>query len=290
MNSTAEKTRKPEWLKVSIPSGDDYFHLKNKLKEKGLPTICQSARCPNIAECWNHNQATLLIMGAVCTRDCLFCSVPSGTPAPLDDDEDQKVWRLAETMDLSYLVITSVTRDDLPDKGGGHFAKVIRLLKIKRPLLKVEVLVPDFSGVLGHLDQVLQAAPDVLAHNLETVPGLYPRLNRQAGAYRHSLQILEHSKKRGQLTKTGVMVGLGETWPEIGELFAVFKEIGVDLLTVGQYLQPDTHCVPVAKYYSPVEFAAIREYALTFGFSGVESGPFVRSSYHAEQLFKAVAN
>jgi lipoic acid synthetase len=290
MNSAAQKTKKPDWLKVSIPGGDEYFRLKNKLQEKGLPTICQSARCPNIAECWNHNQATFLIMGAVCTRDCLFCSVPTGMPAELDDNEDQKVWRMAEMMNLSYLVITSVTRDDLPDKGGGHFAKVISLLKKNRPLMQVEVLVPDFGGVSSYLDSVLQAGPDVLAHNLETVPRLYPGLNRQARAYRHSLQILEYSKKQGRLAKTGVMVGLGETWLEIGELFGVFKGLGVDLLTIGQYLQPDKHCVPVAKYYSPQEFADLKEYALTFGFGGVEAGPFVRSSYRAEQLFKAVAN
>jgi lipoic acid synthetase len=290
MNHTAVKSKKPDWLKVSIPGGDDYFHLKNKLAEKGLPTICQSARCPNITECWNHNQATLLIMGAVCTRDCLFCSVPTGIPAALDKDEDQKVWQMAEMMNLSYLVITSVTRDDLPDKGSGHFAKVIHLLKKNRPQMKVEALVPDFSGASRYLDNVLQAAPDVLAHNVETVPGLYPRINRQVGAYRHSLQILEYGKKKGWLIKTGLMIGLGETPSEIGELFGVLKSIGVDILTVGQYLQPDKRCVPVVKYYSPDEFAALKKYALTFGFTGVESGPFVRSSYHAEQLFKAVIN
>ncbi len=290
MNSTMVKTKKPDWLKVSIPSGDKYFRLKNKLNEKGLPTICQSAHCPNIAECWNHDQATLLIMGSVCTRDCLFCSVPTGKPSALDDDEDQKVWHMADVMDLFYLVITSVTRDDLPDKGSSHIAKVIRLLKIKRPQMKIEVLVPDFSGDCRYLDHVLQAEPDVLSHNLETVPGLYPRLNRQAGSYRHSLRILEHSKKRGLLTKTGIMVGLGETRSEIGELFGVFKAIGVDILTIGQYLQPDKHCVPVDKYYSPEEFAALKEFALSYGFGGVESGPFVRSSYHAEELFKAVVH
>jgi lipoic acid synthetase len=290
MNTAAVRIKKPDWLKVSIPGGDDYFHLKNKLKEKGLPTICQSARCPNITECWNHNQATLLIMGAVCTRDCLFCQVPTGIPSGLDDDEDQKVWQMAEMMNLSYLVITSVTRDDLPDKGSGHFAKVIRLLKKNRPQLKVEVLVPDFSGVSRYLDQVLQAAPDVLAHNLETVPSLYPRINRQAGAYRNSLQILEISKKRGRITKTGIMIGLGETWAEIGELFGVLKTLGIDIVTIGQYLQPDKRCLPVAKYYPPEEFTALKKYALTFGFRGVEAGPFVRSSYHAEQLFKVVVN
>ncbi|MCX6555800.1 MAG: lipoyl synthase [Candidatus Aminicenantes bacterium] len=290
MSEPAVKIKKPVWLKASIPSGDDYFHLKNKLAEKGLPTICQSARCPNIAECWNHNQATILIMGAVCTRDCLFCSVPTGIPSGLDETEDQKVWQIAELMELSYLVITSVTRDDLPDKGSGHFAEIIRLLKKNRPQMKVEVLIPDFSGESRLLDTVLQAAPDVLAHNVETVPGLYPRLNRRAEAYRHSLQILAHAKKKGGLVKTGLMVGLGETRAEVGALFGDLKAIGVDLLTIGQYLQPDKHCLPVAAYYPPVEFAELKEVAATFGFSGIEAGPFVRSSYRAEQLFKAVVN
>jgi lipoic acid synthetase len=290
MNDTEVRVRKPDWLKVSIPGGDDYFQLKNKLAEKGLPTICQSARCPNISECWNHNQATLLIMGAVCTRDCLFCAVPTGTPSPLDEDEDQKVWQLAEMMGLTYLVITSVTRDDLPDKGSGHFAKVIRLLKMNRPQMKVEVLVPDFDGSGSCLDAVLQAGPDVLAHNVETVPALYAAVNRQPAAYRHSLRILEHAKKRGGLTKTGLMVGLGETQSQIGELFGDLKSLGVDLLTIGQYLQPDKHCVPVVTYYSPAEFAALKKYAASFGFAGIESGPFVRSSYRAEHLFKAVVN
>jgi lipoic acid synthetase len=290
MKETAGIIRKPDWLKASIPSGDDYFRLKSKLAEKGLPTICQSARCPNIAECWNHNQATMLVMGAVCTRDCLFCSVPSGVPAGLDEAEDQKVLEMAELMDLSYLVITSVSRDDLPDKGSGHFAKIIRRLKADRPGMKVEVLIPDFNGDDRLLDTVLRAAPDVLAHNLETVPGLYPRLNRRAEAYGHSLRILAHAKKAGGLVKTGLMVGLGETRSEIGEVFGTLKAIGVELLTIGQYLQPNRHCLPVAAYYSPADFAALREFAATFGFGGIEAGPFVRSSYRAEQLFKAVVN
>ncbi len=290
MSSTALKTRKPDWLKVSMPGGDKYFRLKNKLGEKGLPTICQSARCPNIAECWNHDQATLLIMGSVCTRDCLFCSVPTGTPVALDEGEGQKVMQMAELMNLSYLVITSVTRDDLPDKGSAHFAGVVRLLKKNRPQMKVEVLIPDFGGKRPYIERVLDARPDVLAHNMETVPGLYASINRRPEAYLDSLHVLEISKKRGWLTKTGIMVGLGETQSEIAELFGVLKVIGVDLLTIGQYLQPDRHCVPVGKYYSPEEFAALKEFALSFGFAGVESGPFVRSSYHAEQLFRMVVN
>jgi lipoic acid synthetase len=288
MNQAAGTKRKPDWLKVSIPGGGRYFELKGKLREKGLPTICQSARCPNIGECWNRNQATLLIMGQVCTRDCLFCSVPHGVPDALDGGEPQNVLEMSALMDLSYLVITSVTRDDLPDKGSGHFAAVIRRLKAKRPQMRVEVLVPDFAGDAALLERVLQAGPDVLAHNLETVPGIYPRINRRPEGYRHSLRILEASKNTGCLTKTGIMVGLGETLQEVKELFSICRAMDVDLLTIGQYLQPDRHCVPVAKYYAPDEFLALKELALGLGFKGVEAGPFIRSSYRAEQLAEAV--
>jgi lipoic acid synthetase len=290
MNNVAIPPKKPAWLKVRMPGGDAYFKLKNKLAEKGLSTICQSARCPNISECWNQNHATFLIMGDVCTRHCLFCSVPSGIPVQLAENEDQKIWQMAELMNLSYLVITSVTRDDLADKGSAHFAKVIRLLKEKRPHMKVEALVPDFDGNSRHLDQVLQAGPDVLAHNVETVPSLYSIVNRQTDAYRHSLQILTHSKRNAFITKTGLMVGLGETRVQIGELFSDIKTVGVDMITIGQYLQPDRQSIPVSKYYTPEEFSDLKEYALTFGFLGVEAGPFVRSSFHSEQLFKAVAH
>jgi lipoic acid synthetase len=288
MNQTARTKRKPDWLKVTIPGGVRYFELKSKLREKGLPTICQSARCPNIGECWNHNQATLLIMGQVCTRDCLFCSVPHGVPVPLDASEARNVLEMSDLMDLSYLVVTSVTRDDLPDKGSGHFAGVIRLLKSMRPQMRIEVLVPDFAGEETLLQRVLQAGPDVLAHNLEAVPGIYPRINRSREGFRHSLHVLETSKKAGQLTKTGIMVGLGETLEEVRELFGACRALDVDLLTIGQYLQPDRHCVPVAKYYSPEEFLALKELALGLGFKAVEAGPFIRSSYRAEQLYEAV--
>jgi lipoic acid synthetase len=289
MTSTeAIRKKKPEWLKMRLPGGDAYFALKSKLEKKGLHTICQSARCPNIHECWNDNQATFLVMGDVCTRDCRFCAVASGEPAPLDPDEGRKLAEVAGLMNLSYVVITSVTRDDLADKGGGHFALIIRSLKRELPQLKIEVLIPDFDGRHEYLDLVLDAGPDVLAHNMETVPALYPRVNRRAEAFDRSLLILERSKNRGWITKTGLMVGLGETTAEIGELFLALRQRGVDALTIGQYLQPDSRSLAVSRYYSPVEFADLKEAALSHGFLGVESGPFVRSSYHAEQLYQTV--
>jgi lipoic acid synthetase len=289
MTSTeAIRKKKPEWLKMRLPGGDAYFALKSKLEKKGLHTICQSARCPNIHECWNGNQATFLVMGDVCTRDCSFCAVASGEPAPLDPDEGRKLAEVAGLMNLSYVVITSVTRDDLADKGGGHFALIIRSLKRELPQLKIEVLIPDFDGRHEYLDLVLDAGPDVLAHNMETVPALYPRVNRRAEAFDRSLLILERSKNRGWITKTGLMVGLGETTAEIGELFLALRQRGVDALTIGQYLQPDSRSLTVSRYYSPVEFADLKEAALSHGFLGVESGPFVRSSYHAEQLYQTV--
>jgi lipoic acid synthetase len=287
-NAEAFRKKKPEWLKTRLPGGDAYFALKNRLEKKGLHTICQNARCPNIHECWNSNQATFLIMGNICSRDCRFCAVASGKPLNLDQAEGQKVLQMAQLMNLEYAVITSVTRDDVPDKGSAHFAGVIQTLKLGRPQMKIEVLVPDFDGRSQFLDLVLDAGPDVLAHNVETVPSLYPTVNRRAIAFEHSLRILEHGKKRGWITKTGVMVGLGETLAEIEELFSILRSLGVDILTIGQYLQPDGRSLPVSCYYSPGEFDALKESALGHGFLGVESSPFVRSSYHAEQLFKAV--
>jgi lipoic acid synthetase len=216
--------------------------------------------------------------------------VPSGVPSALDKEEAQKVLEMAELMGLSYLVITSVTRDDLPDKGSGHFAAIVRRLKADRPGLKVEVLVPDFGGDTSLLDAVLAAAPDVLAHNLESVPRLYPRLNRRTEAFDDSLRILAHASARGARVKSGLMVGLGETRGEIGEVLGRLRAAGVELLTIGQYLQPDRRCLPVAAFYSPADFAELRDLAAALGFSGIEAGPFVRSSYRAEELFKAVLN
>lgn len=282
------RERKPEWLKARLPGGDAFFALKRRLEKGGLHTICQSARCPNAHECWNSGQATFLVMGAVCSRDCRFCAVASGVPAPLDPEEGRTLCAMTEWMNLGYAVVTSVTRDDLADKGSGHFAMVVRELKRGRPPMKVEALVPDFSGRPELLDPVLDAGPDVLAHNVETVAALYPRVNRRPGAFADSLRILEHGKERGWITKTGLMVGLGESHNELRELFRVLRRSGVEALTIGQYLQPERRSLPVSRYYTPEEFAELKEAALGEGFIGVESGPFVRSSYHAEQLFQTV--
>ncbi len=288
MDTGATQRRKPEWLKTRLPGGDAYFALKNKLRRRELHTICESARCPNAHECWNSGQATFLIMGAVCSRDCRFCSVAAGVPSPLDADEGKKLSEMAGWMGLRYAVITSVTRDDLPDKGSGHFTAVIAALKREQPQLEVEALVPDFSGRPELLDPVLDAGVAVLAHNIETVPSLYAKVNRRPAAFADSLRILERSKERGWITKSGLMVGLGETHAEILELLAVLRERNVDLLTIGQYLQPDRRSLPVERYYTPEEFAELKQAALRLGFLGVESGPFVRSSYHAEELYQMV--
>ena len=282
--------RKPDWLKRQIPSGTEFFRLKKNLAERELPTICQSARCPNIAECWNDRHATFLIMGDICTRHCSFCSVAKGIPRPLDDDEDQKIAQLADILDSRHVVITSVSRDDLADSGSSHFAKIIRSLKRRRPGMTVEVLIPDFSGDGGRLQTVLDARPDVLGHNLETVAALYPHLNRRSEAYRHSLSILHAGKQKSFITKSGFMVGLGETMAEIDGLLRDLRSCGTDLLTIGQYLQPGRGQTAVQKYYSPAEFLILKQRALALGFSGVEAGPLVRSSYHCQELYKAVAN
>lgn len=277
---------KPQWLKTAVPGGDNYFKIKKALEKRHLCTICQSARCPNISECWNNYHATFLIMGNTCSRDCTFCSVKHGVPESLDTDEPERVLEMTRIMNAKYVVITSVTRDDLEDGGSSHFAAVINTLKTHKPGLKVEVLIPDFKGNIRHLETVLEAGPDVLNHNLETVRRLYPAVNRKAENYHISVQVLKNSKERGFITKSGIMVGLGETMAELKEVFQDLGNSGVDLLTIGQYLQPTRQNIPVERFYPPQEFEELREIALSFGFIDVESGPFVRSSYNADQMYR----
>lgn len=276
---------KPEWLRANIPSGDNYFKIKKALEKRNLCTICQQAKCPNISECWNNYHATFLIMGDTCSRNCGFCSVQNGIPQALDACEPQRVLEMTQIMKARYVVITSVTRDDLDDGGSSHFAKIIRTLKTHKPDIKIEVLIPDFKGNTRHIDTVLDAKPDVLNHNLETIHRLYPAVNRKSANYHVSLGVLRHSKKRGFITKSGIMVGLGETIDELDQLFRDLRENHAELLTIGQYLQPTKDNVPVQKYYTPEEFEELKNLAISHGFTDAVSGPFVRSSYNANQMY-----
>jgi len=281
---------KPAWLKAAIPAGDNYFKIKKSLEKRKLSTICQNAKCPNISECWNNHHATFLIMGDTCSRNCSFCSVKAGHPGPLPADEAERVLEMVKILKANYVVITSVTRDDLKDGGSSHFAHVISHLKIHQPDIKIESLIPDFKGKSQHLDNVLSANPDVLNHNLETVKRLYPHVNRPSQNYNISLKVLNHSHEKGYITKSGIMVGLGETEDELKQLFDDLRKSGVDLLTIGQYLQPTKANVPVEKFYTPEEFLNLKKMALITGFTAVESGPFVRSSYQAHRMYERCLN
>lgn len=281
------KTRaKPDWLKAPIPCGEELFKLKRQLEERGLSTICQSARCPNMGECWQNGHATFLIMGDSCTRNCGFCAVRHAPPQALDPKEAAQVAEMVDLLKLSYAVITSVTRDDLPDKGSAHFADMITFLREKYPSLKIEVLIPDFDGQPALLDRVIMAAPHVLGHNIETIDRLYPQVNRPAANFQRSMSVLRHVSQQGMISKTGIMVGLGEEEADLISLFHQLAEAGVRLLTIGQYLQPVHGKVPVVRYYHPDEFKHLEELAVHAGITGVVAGPFVRSSYHADRLYQ----
>ena len=277
--------RRPEWLKVRIPSGENYFELKGLMRGLELHTVCESARCPNIAECWHHRTATFMILGELCTRRCGFCAVPKGRPAgQVDWAEPERVAEAAENMGLKYVVVTSVDRDDLKDGGSTIFAQTIEALRRRVEGCKIEVLIPDFRGSDEALETVLKARPDVLNHNIETVPRMYP-VARRGSRYERSLRLLEHSREIDPAipTKSGLMVGLGET---MGELFGVLSDlagVGVDIVTIGQYLRPSGEQLPVARFYTPEEFAALKQEGLRRGIRHVESGPLVRSSYHAHE-------
>jgi lipoic acid synthetase len=258
------------------------------LKSKQLHTICRSARCPNIGHCWERKTATFLILGDTCTRNCGFCAVAKGAPEAPDPGEPNRVADAALSLGLKYVVVTSVTRDDLPDGGAGHFARTVRAVKASSPGTKVETLIPDFRGEETALDIVLQARPDVLNHNLESVEALYPAIGRPAGNYRRSLGVLAAAKRKGARTKSGLMLGLGEGRDEILGALADLRQAGCDLLTLGQYLQPAAANPPVARYYPPAEFDSFRERALELGFQEVVSGPLVRSSFEAGRMYEAI--
>lgn len=275
----------PSWIKRRFPPQEEWESVQRLLRTLALHTVCESARCPNIGECFRRGTATFLILGNVCTRSCRFCAVAKGTPGPLDPEEPERVAEAAQRLNLKHVVVTSVTRDDLPDGGAGHFAATIGAIRRVLPQATVEVLVPDFQGKEEALDTVLAARPDVLNHNVETVPRLYPSVRPQAH-YERSLWLLKRAKEKapGILTKSGLMVGLGETREEVEGVLRDLRGVQCDIVTIGQYLRPSVHHLPVAAYVPPEEFAYYREYALRLGFLGVASGPFVRSSYRAEEF------
>ncbi len=275
---------KPEWLKVRAPGSENYLHLRGILRDLTLNTVCEDAHCPNIGECWHHGTATFMILGDVCTRACTYCAVAHGRPATLDIDEPRRVGEAVEKMALKYAVITSVDRDDQPDGGAGIFAETIREIKTRLPECRVEVLIPDFKGEAGPLETVLNAKPDVLNHNTETVPRLY-RAVRSGGKYARTLALLDRSRKYapGIPTKTGMMMGLGEEHDEVVQVFKDLRDVGVSILTLGQYLRPSNDHALMTRYYTPDEFRELKRIALGLGFAHVESGPLVRSSYHAHE-------
>ena len=280
---------KPEWLKVRAPGSENYLRLRGLMRELKLHTVCEEAHCPNIGECWHHGTATFMILGDVCTRACAYCAVTHGRPATLDLNEPAHVAHAIATMELKHAVITSVDRDDLADGGASMFADTIRLTRQRVPACRIVVLIPDFKGDEGPLRAVLDAGPDVLNHNIETVPRLY-RMARSGGKYPRSLELLDRARRYAPAipTKTGIMVGLGEAFDEIVAVFDDLQEAGVAILTVGQYLRPTPGHAPMARYYHPDEFAELKRLALARGFAHVESGPLVRSSYHAHEQADAV--
>jgi lipoyl synthase len=282
-------TPKPPWLKRRFPSGPVYEQVRNLLKEVHLHTVCQEARCPNMWECFSHKTATFLILGDRCTRNCGFCAVAHGTSMGLDTEEPSRVAKAVEQMALQYVVITSVTRDDLPDGGAGVFAETIRHIRQQVPGTHIEVLTPDFLGNTDAIKKVIFAKPDVFNHNIETVPRLYPIVRPQAD-YQRSLKVLEIAKEIDPdiITKSGIMVGLGETETEVIRTFQDLLDVGCNFLTIGQYLQPTKQHLPVKRFVPPEEFQKLKEKSLEMGFDEVASGPFVRSSYHAKDLFEAV--
>ena len=281
--------RKPRWLKRSLPRGPTYESVRGLLKEGRLHTVCQEAKCPNVWECFSRRTATFLIMGPCCTRNCRFCAVDHGPSSPPDPEEPARVAEAAQGMGLRYVVVTSVTRDDLPDGGASLFAGTIKEIRKRMPDAFVEVLIPDFQGNTAALKTVVEAHPDVLNHNLETVPRLYP-LVRPEAAYRRSLELLKRTKQYDPAipTKSGLMLGLGETPEEVKETLLDILAAGCSILTLGQYLQPTREHLEVQRFIHPEEFDNWKETALKMGFSEVASGPFVRSSYHANELYQAL--
>jgi lipoic acid synthetase len=283
------QVNRPEWLKVKTSWGENYRKVKSLLGQANLHTVCQEANCPNINHCFENGTATFLILGDICTRGCKFCNVKGGVPLPVDENEPKRVAEIAAELKLQYVVITSVTRDDLPDGGASIFARTVEEIKRLIPDCKVEVLIPDFAGSLQSLKMVLKAKPDVLNHNMETVKRLYPMV-RKGADYQRSLSLLLNAKKTDKsiIAKSGIIIGLGESWDEIIEVMDDLRDVECDLLTIGQYLSPSNDHLPVAKFYHPEEFAELKITGEKMGFRHVESAPLVRSSYHAKEQLKNI--
>jgi lipoic acid synthetase len=280
--------RHPDWIKVRIPSGENYFDVRSLVHGLKLHTVCESASCPNIGECWDRRAITIMILGGICTRSCQFCDVPTGRPEPADADEPRRVALALAELGLAHTVITSVDRDDLPDGGAAHWAATIREVKRANPKMTLEVLTGDFKGETEHVDTVLAAAPDVFAHNLETVPRLSRQVRVQA-RYDRSYRVLEHARSRGAIVKTGLMLGLGEELDEVREVLRELARLGVHIVTLGQYLRPSKNHLALQRYVTPDEFAMLKTEALAMGITHVEAGPLVRSSYHADGQAELIA-
>ena len=294
VNETAvlrPKHRHPDWIRARIPSGENYERLNELMRSKSLHTVCEEAQCPNMGECWGAGTATFLMMGDICTRSCAFCDIKTGRPLPLDFAEPLRVATAVKAMNLRHVVITSVNRDERKDGGAPIFAAVIQRVRELQPGCSIELLIPDFKGSAEALQLVMDARPEILGHNVETVPRLFRKVQPQ-DHYEWAMATLENAKKMDPevLTKSGIMVGLGETWDEVLAVMQDLVDRGVDILTIGQYLQPraDQH-LPVEKYYHPDEFAELKRIGLEMGFKWVESGPLVRSSYHADQQVRALS-
>ncbi len=282
--------RKPAWLKVRAPGGHNYVRLKSLMRGQGLHTVCEEAGCPNIGECWQAGTATFMILGEICTRACRYCAVTTGKPESVDEDEPRRLAEAVEALRLRHVVITSVNRDDLPDGGAHIFAAAIREVRARVPDCSVEVLTPDFKGDLDAVATVVEARPDVFNHNLETVESLY-RFVRPGGRYRRALAVLEGAKRLDPelLTKSGIILGMGEPWEELVRAMRDLRSVGVQILTLGQYLRPSPWHLPIDRYYTPGEFAELRQIGRSLGFQHVEAGPLVRSSYHAREQVEEIA-
>lgn len=282
-NPNSTPVRKPNWLRVKLPTGENYRAVRNVVDQYKLHTICESGRCPNMGECWGEGTATFMILGNICTRSCGFCNVATGRPLPVDWDEPDRVARSIQRMKIKHAVLTSVDRDDLPDGGSIIWGETVRAVRRLSPGTTMETLIPDFRGLTDQIDRIVEAAPEVVSHNMETVRRLTRQVRIQA-QYDRSLEVLRYLKTSGvNRTKTGIMLGLGETEAELYQALDDVRSVGVDVVTLGQYLQPSPRHLPVQRFVEPDEFERLGDYARTLGFRHVESSPLVRSSYHAER-------